>query len=199
MDERSHRKYLKVMEILPDVVECSNGKLVLVGGTALSLFYLNHRLSVDLDFNPVSGIDKKLKEELKGRLTKLGYRTSVGQYENQFIVQFENTSIKIEIFEPELREKVRNIEVHVFSDTKINVASLEDLLRMKIETYSKRKEVRDLFDIFYIIKNRGEDFSLIKELVSKNGLPEEIDKISDLAFNDEDVLQFKKVIINAAS
>ena len=199
MDERSNRKYLRVMEILPDVAQCTNGKLVLVGGTALTLFYLNHRISVDLDFNPIIGNDKKLKEELKGCLTKSGYRTIAGNYENQFIVQFENTSIKIEIFEPDPEEKVKHVEERIFAGAKVNAASLKDLLRMKVKTYGKRKEVRDLFDIFYIIKKGDRDFGLINELISKSGLPSEIDKISELAFNSEDVLEFKKVISGVTS
>ena len=90
MDEQFNRKYKKVLEILPDVAACAQGKLVLVGGTALALFYLKHRVSVDLDFVPVEGDEVKLKEALKGCLTSKGYRTTPGAFKNQFVVQFED-------------------------------------------------------------------------------------------------------------
>src|SRR3990167_9158508 len=106
MDERSNRKYRRILEIMRDVAGCVDQKMILVGGTALALFYLKHRVSVDLDFVPVGGDETKLKEALKGCLSKRGYRAITGAFQNQFVVQFEDTSIKVEVFEPERKIKL---------------------------------------------------------------------------------------------
>ncbi|MFH0817090.1 MAG: nucleotidyl transferase AbiEii/AbiGii toxin family protein [Candidatus Micrarchaeota archaeon] len=195
MNEIFHRKYKRVLEILPDVAECVKGRLALVGGTALALFYLNHRVSVDLDFVALDGNDVKLKEELKGCITKKGYRTIRGAYKNQFVIQFEDTSIKVEVLGSEY--KIQRFEERVFGNSKIKVASLEDLLRMKKEAYENRKEARDLFDIFCMMKRKDSDFEKVKKLIAKFGAPKEIDEISQMASNPHDFELFKKVLLDA--
>ncbi|MCL5093362.1 MAG: nucleotidyl transferase AbiEii/AbiGii toxin family protein [Candidatus Marsarchaeota archaeon] len=197
MEDKYKRKYQRVTEILSDITKCHNGNLVLVGGTALTLFYLKHRLSIDLDFAPLKGSDVKLKQELKGCLTKLGYMTTVGSYGNQFIIQFEDTSIKIEIFEPQV--KIKKIEEHVFNRVKVKVASLEDIFEMKIIAYKNRKAARDLFDIYCILKLRNEEFTIIKKLISENGLPDDTKSLKDLMQDDVSIKNFLKVISNATT
>ncbi len=196
MDEAFQRKYKKVLEILPDVAECAQGKLILVGGTALALFYLNHRVSVDIDFVPVSGDYVRLKEEIKGGLSKMGYRTIRGTLCYQFVVQFEDTSIKVEVFIPE--QKIRRTEEHVFGAAKIKVVSLDDIFRMKLSAYEDRKEARDLLDIFCILKKRGESFAILKELISKSGTPKNAEDIESMALNPQDAGELRKVISDAA-
>ena len=197
MDEAFNRKYKKVLEILPDVAECAHGNLILAGGTALALFYLKHRISVDLDFVPIEGTDVSVKEKLKGCLTKIGYRTAVGAFKNQFIIQFEDTSIKIEIFEPEAR--IKKVEEHTFSGAKIKVASIGEILKMKIAAYRNRREARDLFDIFCIRKRDGDAPTVVKKLISEVGEVKNIYEIDSTAFNSDDVNEFKKVVIDASS
>jgi len=196
MDEPFGRKYKKVLEILPDVADCAKGNLVLVGGTALALFYLKHRISVDLDFVPVAGEETRLKEELKGCLSKKGYRTISGAYSNQFVVQFEDTSIKVEVFESD--RKIRRIEEHVFGGMKIKVASLDDIFRMKLSAYGDRNEARDLFDIFCVLKAKGSSFDMIKKLISKSGAPKNIGGIDAMALSAKDVAEFQAVISDAS-
>ena len=195
MDEPFHRKYGRVLEILPDVADCAKGKLALVGGTALALFYLNHRVSVDLDFVVLDGNDEKLKEELKGCITKKGYRTIRGAYKNQFIIQFEDTSIKVEVLGSEY--KLKRCEERVFGNSKIKVATLDDLLRMKKEAYESRNEARDLFDIFCMMKGKDSNFEVVKKLIAKFGTPKEIGEIGQMASNPDDFERFKKVLSNA--
>lgn len=201
MRESFNRKYKKVLEILPDVAECINGKLILVGGTALALFHLKHRVSVDLDFVPVLSdqnnptYEKKIKQELKGCLSKKGYKTSTGAFENQFIIQFEDTSIKIEIFEPDHKPKFKE---HIFAGVAVNVATLEDILIMKEQAYKCRLEARDLFDIFCILKSKNQGSDLVKELVSKTGVPKNIQDIDNMSINSQDVILFKKVLSDAS-
>lgn len=205
MEDAFGRKYKRVLEILPDVAECAQGKLVLVGGTALALFHLKHRVSVDLDFVPANGDcalgrsspppggdDVKLKEGLKGCMTKKGYRTTPGRFKNQFVVQFEDTSIKVEIFIP--GEKVKLAEGHAFGARAVKVASIDDIFQMKIAAYKDRREARDLFDIFCVLQSRGAGFGMVKKLVSTSGMPKNIEDIKLMAVNPSDAAEFQKVI-----
>ena len=195
MEKQFYTKYSRLLEALPDVAECAEGKLALVGGTALTLFYLKHRVSVDLDFVPIGkGDEARLKEALKGCLSKKGYTTLRASHTNQFVIQFEDSSIKVEVFHPQT--KVLSFEEHPFGNAKLKVASLEDLFRMKSEAYLDRKAARDLFDCVCIMK-RKDDFSRLGELL-RNGLPDDLAEAGELAFNKEEYDFFIKVINDAS-
>jgi hypothetical protein len=196
MDEAFNRKYKKVLEILPDVAACAQGRLILAGGTALALFYLKHRVSIDLDFVPVLGDEVKLKEQLKGCLSKKGYRTIPGAFKNQFVVQFEDTSIKIEIFES--GHKLGGFEEHDFGGETVKVARLDDILKMKLDAYAERAEARDLFDIFCIIRSKGLGEELIHSLVTKSPAPKNMDDIDNMALVPQYAASFKKVVSDAS-
>ena len=135
-------KYARILEILPSVAECTDGKLILVGGTALAIFHLKHRLSVDLDFATLGGDDAKAKEALKGCLSSKGVRAFRSRFSNQFVVHFEDTSIKVEVLPPSF--KVKKAEWHSVGGSRLLVASLGDILRMKEAAYAEREEARDL-------------------------------------------------------
>ncbi|MBN1169923.1 nucleotidyl transferase AbiEii/AbiGii toxin family protein [Candidatus Micrarchaeota archaeon] len=195
MINKFHLKYQKILDILGDIAECTDQKLILVGGTALALFHLKHRVSIDLDFVPVDGDDVVLKEELKGKITNKGYKTNRSSFPNQFIIQFEDTSIKVEIFHSDY--KIKKIESFTFGTNKLLVASIEDILNMKLETYKDRKKVRDLFDIVFILKDLGRDFKIIDGLLA-HGLPEDMDEINSLALDEKDLNFFSEVIRNAS-
>lgn len=194
MDERLHLKYRKILEILPDIAECAQQNLVLVGGTALALFHLKHRVSIDLDFVPVSGKDTELKEKLKGCLSKKGYRTSVGAYSNQFIMNLEETSIKVEIFIPD--RKVKEIEKRQLGSAELLVASIEEILEMKKNAYANRKEARDLFDIYAITKTDGGAEAIRAAL--KGGRPKNTEGLKNM-LGEEDYEKFKKAVADASA
>ncbi|MBI2079158.1 nucleotidyl transferase AbiEii/AbiGii toxin family protein [Candidatus Micrarchaeota archaeon] len=196
MENRFRLKYQRILEIISNVAECTGNKLILVGGTAISLFYLNHRVSVDLDFVPIDGDETELKQELKGCLTKKGLRTSVGLYRNQFVVQFEDTTIKVELFSSDY--KIKNILEKEIMGKKMLIASLEDLLNMKIIAYSERKKPRDLYDIIAILISRKMTLDSAIELVKEKGFPVESDELDYLAIDENILNKFKEVIQNAS-
>ncbi len=196
MKEQFGLKYRKVLDILPDVADCTKGMLVLVGGTALALFHLGHRVSIDLDFVPLAAGDVAGKEALKGCLKKKGYRTLRAAYPNQFVVQFEDTSIKIEVFEP--KGRIKSYDEHAVGNGKILVASIEDILLLKKQSYEERKEARDLFDIVFILKRMGHGFGEVREIIGKSGAPRNIESMKDLVLENSDYEFFMEVLGNAS-
>jgi predicted nucleotidyltransferase component of viral defense system len=196
MNERYQLKYEKILEIIPDIADCINGDLILVGGTALAIFHTKHRISVDLDFILIKGSDSELKEKLKGCMTNKGYQTQRAAYGNQFVIQFENTGIKVEIFSPDF--KIKKIEQKKIGDSKLLVASIDDILEMKRISYQNRLAARDLFDIFFILKDKGTGFDVVIGLIRKFGPPENVDDLEGMVNKKEDFDLFKKVIENAS-
>lgn len=196
MNERFQLKYKKVLEVLPDVADCAGKELILVGGTALALFHMKHRISVDLDFVPLEGSEIDLRQRLKGCITKKGYTTQRAAFSNQFVILFEDTGIKVEVFDPSY--KIKKFEEHSVGETELLVASIDDILQMKLESYSQRLAPRDLFDIVFILKEKKAGFNLVDEMVHKLGMPENIDEIEGMVPKKEDFEFFKEVIRNAS-
>jgi predicted nucleotidyltransferase component of viral defense system len=187
------RKYALAKQILSDVADCVNCQLILVGGTALALFYLQHRVSVDLDFVPLSGNDvAEAKQALKGCMSKKGYTTQTARWHNQFIVQSENTSIKVEIFTPD--EKIAKTEKLLIGEKDILVASLDDLLKMKTLAFSQRGKARDLFDVVAILLKKGQGMSFAVALVKKRGIPKDVAELEQMVPDEAVLAEFKKVI-----
>lgn len=195
MEEVFYRKYRRVLEVLPDVAACAQGKLVLVGGTALALFHLKHRVSIDLDFVPVEGDEVGMKRMLKGCLSKKGYRTTAGAYTNQFVIQFEDTSIKVEVFAPE--KKVAKFEDCSIGNAKIRVASLEEILALKMDSYAERREARDLFDMWCAEKKLGRVSSL-RRSVEKHGTPKNMGELESIVVGGDEYESFRKAVETAS-
>lgn len=195
MDSKLELKYRRVLDILPDVAECLQDKAVLVGGTALALFHLQHRISIDLDF-AVTKEDTQIKEKLKGCLTKKGYLTARAAYQNQFVVHFQDSSIKIEVFIPE--KKIEEIEDFSVSNARLQVASIEEIFKLKKLSYADRLEARDLFDIMHILIHKKKNLDVISKLIEKHGKPVNMDSMKAIAAKEVDYLRFKEVIENAS-
>jgi len=194
MEVKFKRKYDRILEILEAVAECAGENLILVGGTALSIFYLKHRVSIDLDFVPFSGDDIKLKEALKACLSKKGYHTMRAAHGNQFVVNFDDTAIKIEIFEPEV--KVGFVE-HKVGNVSLRVAPIEDLLKMKEISYADRKAAKDLYDMVFILKSMSAGYGKVEEMIEKYGLPADMGEMEKMA--EQENYQFFERVVKDAS
>ncbi len=68
---------------------------------------------------------------------------------------------------------------------------------MKIETYAVRKEIRDLFDIVFILKSKGGDYDYLKEIIAKYGMPANEKGIKNYILREEDYEFFKSVVKDA--
>ncbi|OIO35879.1 MAG: hypothetical protein AUJ74_04575 [Candidatus Omnitrophica bacterium CG1_02_44_16] len=135
-------------------------KLIFGGGTMLRLCFGLNRFSVDLDFWMVKDADEK--ELFSGINEYLGRFYTIRDATDKFhTLLFEirpkdhPRSLKIEI-----RKKTRKVKTEQaiayspFANTQVflTVVSLPDMMRSKIEAFLKRKEIRDVFDMEFLIK-----------------------------------------------
>lgn len=148
--------------------------LIFTGGTMLRLCYGLNRFSVDLDFWIYKEIDidkyfSRLKEFL------LQYY-SINDAQNKFYTMlFEikskdyPRSLKIEI-----RKKIEKVKTELsiayspYSNIQVLVRtlSLQEVMKSKIEAFLSRKEIRDLFDIEFLLK-KGVELRASREELQK--------------------------------
>lgn len=129
----------------------------LTGGTALSVYYLNHRYSEDLDFFSFTEIDilsidiflKKIKSSLK--IKKTDFQQSFNR--NIFFLHTAKEILKVEFtyfpFEP--------IEKPLKKDG-IFIDSIADIAANKAFTIYQNPRARDFIDLYFIL-NKYKKFS----------------------------------------
>lgn len=143
------------------------------GGTALSVFYLQHRLSDDMDFFSEKDFDNELVFPfVKNVAQKLGFQERFTQKEGvrMFrLVEGDEDVTKIDFVHypyPRVREgqKVQGVVVDSFLDMAIN----------KFLTINQRTDVKDFVDL-YFIKDKLSIWDLMEGVRQKFGF--ELDPI----------------------
>lgn len=138
-------------------------KFYLSGGTALSEYYLHHRLSEDLDFFSLEeidpmGIQVTLKNiQKKVGIIKIDFQRSFNR--NLFFLHFKDDIIKTEFtyypFTQIEQPKIIN---------GVKIDSLVDIAVNKTFTLYQQPSSRHFIDIYIIIKTKGWKF---KDLIKK--------------------------------
>lgn len=134
--------------------------LVFGGGTMLRLCYGLNRYSVDLDFWVIKELEvRKLFEGLK-KLLASGYSiTDAADKFNTLLFEIRSKNYP-RLLKIEIRKEMKKIAVaqaiaySKYSNTQVllNTVSLKDMMAAKIEALLERKEIRDAFDIEFLIR-----------------------------------------------
>ncbi len=167
----SHRQIALLQDIVIYEVYKILPRAVLHGGTSIWRCYSGKRFSEDLDFYFPN--DKKGIYALFQNLKNLGFeiikkKVSDRSVYSEFI--FNRTSVRLEATFQKCNgllvdyEKIDGTIIYIFS------LSSEQLIIEKTITYLRRKKIRDLWDIFFLLKH-VRDFNIIKnnlaELIKK--------------------------------
>lgn len=133
--------------------------LVFCGGTMLRLCYGMDRFSIDLDFHLQYKADpKKLFIEIKDFLQTYYRIKDVADKFHTMLYEIGSPEyrrgLKIEIRKTIQHHYEKSIAYSPYCDIQVllNTVSLEDMMKTKIETFLDRCEVRDAFDIEFLLK-----------------------------------------------
>lgn len=150
------------------------GQLVFSGGTMLRLCYGLKRFSVDLDFWVIKAIQFARLYDTIGKCLRESYtvKDSANKF-NTLLFEIRSKayprSLKIEI-----RKEAKQIAIEqaiaysIYADTQVllNTVSLADMFEAKVNAFINRKEIRDAFDLEFLIK-RGITAKLTEETRNK--------------------------------
>jgi len=155
--KRGHKNIAMAQDLL--VVEMYNSfsNAVIHGGTAIWRCYGGQRFSEDIDVY----LNKKFKksESTKAFLANLKNRGFIPQKfrekENSIFsaFRFSDAVVRFEaVFEDKKNYIVKSFEMADGSFINVYTLSPEDLILEKIRAYHSRRKVRDLYDIFFLLK-----------------------------------------------
>jgi hypothetical protein len=130
-------------EIWPQLAPATGLSLVLYGGTAVAL-YLGHRISVDFDFFGSAPLKKK---DVEGSFAFMRDAQTIQESENTLVVAAPMPSgpVKVSFFGGVAIGRIN--EPSQANDTKLLVASMEDLFVTKLKAILDRAEAKDYRDL----------------------------------------------------
>ncbi len=134
--------------------------LIFTGGTMLRLCFGLNRYSVDLDFWTLKGFDKtNLFNNLKNYLESYYHLKDAANKFYTLLFELRSKdyprALKIEIRkEPREVATEQAIAYSKYSNKQVltNVVTLPEMMKAKINTFLHRNEIRDVFDLEFLLK-----------------------------------------------
>lgn len=162
----------------------------LTGGTALTEFYLQHRLSEDLDFFSESDINitylKRFFTEIESKLNITGISTKEHHGMIFFFITFSDKSeLKVDFVHFPYKQVENSLNYN-----KLKIDSIFDIALNKLYTLSDKPRARDYIDLYCILKKEGVS---IEQLVDRMN-----DKFHPFTFNDKISLGLKMMRVMEA-
>jgi len=162
-------------------------ELYFIGGTALT-FYLNHRVSEDIDIASSKTLQYK---KIIPSITKLGATKlqdenitalrMAGLFPDEYMIKFVIDNVKLEFFQanrPIQKEILSSATFMNYENSNLKILDVKSVAKLKIVALIMRDKSRDLFDFGSILEHKILSDEEIVDLFSK--MKSEINNIKDI-------------------
>lgn len=156
LKRETHRKTAYAQDIIVRAVYARIGTAVLHGGTAIWRCYQGKRFSEDLDFYFPSG--RKAIDEIFNDLKQAGFEIRKKKISERSVyseLELNRTVVRLEATFQNKKGIICDFELSDGNYIPIYSLSEEEFLREKALTYLKRRKVRDLWDVFFLVGRIG--------------------------------------------
>jgi predicted nucleotidyltransferase component of viral defense system len=173
--------------------EIFQDELYFIGGTALS-YYLNHRVSEDIDIIAPFPLDYKA---IIPQMTLLGavklqdeHETALkmaGLFPDEYMLKFILDDVKIEFFQanrPIQKEVLSEASFESFKSTSLKILDLKSIVKLKLIALIIRNKLRDLFDFGSVLENN---------ILSKDELVDLFSRVDSKIATVENIVSFIKL------
>lgn len=167
LKKKSHREIARLQDVVVDMMYRIFPKAVLHGGTAIWRCYKGNRFSEDIDVYIEKDADRI--EIFFRELEKLGFAVIKKRIRESSLFSkliFGETEIRFEAIFKKTAGIIKEYETIEGVLTNVYTFSSEDLIKEKVDTYLFRRKIRDLYDIFFLLRYVREPAE-IKENVLK--------------------------------
>ncbi|MBZ0202851.1 MAG: nucleotidyl transferase AbiEii/AbiGii toxin family protein [Ignavibacteria bacterium] len=124
----------------------------LTGGTALSVFYLHHRISDDIDLFTNENIDLNELDFWILRKWKDAVKTNV----SEFMLSYLINNVKVDLVMDHLANRESRVK-YLFDNTFMHIDNLTNISSNKLCTLVSRSEIKDYIDFYFICRNKSND------------------------------------------
>ncbi len=206
LKKKTHKDVAKAQDVLVETLYGVFSNAVLHGGTAIWRCYDGKRFSEDLDFYIEKNTEKinKFFEEA----SKKGFsveKKKIGKNSLYSTLKFEREIVGFEALFKNVAKKKILKEYEKAEGNYLTVYTLtpEELVKEKVEAYLKRRKIRDLYDVFFLmrcVKNVRDVKKELNELIKNFKKPVDREELKVLVTEGivpgvEDMLNYIKRIL----
>ncbi len=181
-----HKELARAQDIVVEELYKVFEEAVLHGGTAIWRCYKGNRFSEDVDVY----IPKKMEKlnNLFDNFQKRGFtieKKKVGENSLYLSLKINGVFVKFESLFKESKSVLKEYEKIDGNLSTVHTLTPEEIIKEKVNTYLKRKKIRDLYDIFFLIrhvKDKKEVEKELKELIKKFQKPIDEKELKSLIF-----------------
>lgn len=152
LKKAAHRDIAKGQDIIVQALYEVEGAAVIHGGTAIWRCYGGNRFSEDVD---VYLPNKEKVGAIFEHFMKKGFRIEkkkIGDNSIYSTLQFQRVIVRFEAIFKKITGSLRDYETVEGTYIPVYTLSPEQFLGEKIAAYQGRKKIRDLYDIFFLLK-----------------------------------------------
>jgi predicted nucleotidyltransferase component of viral defense system len=148
-----HKRVARLQDMIVEALYQVFPRSVLHGGTAIWRCYFGNRFSEDVDVY-IDKDTKKIDRFFEG-LKRAGFKVLKKRMTSNSlfsVLSFESTEVRFEALFKNVRGIVKEYET--YEGILFNVFTLnpDEIVREKISAYLKRRKIRDLYDIFFMLR-----------------------------------------------
>jgi len=148
-----HKEVAKAQDMVVEPLYRVFNGAVLHGGTAIWRCYNGNRFSEDIDVYIPKNVDKL--ELLFEFLERKGFgieKKKIGANSLFSSLNFNNTIIRFEALFKKVEGHLKEYETVESNLITVYTLTPEGLIKEKVDTYLKRFKIRDLYDIFFLLR-----------------------------------------------
>ena len=165
LKKESQKKIASAQDLIVEEMQKSFKKIVLHGGTAIWRCYKGNRFSEDVDVYIPKNIDEinNFFENLKNGGFILE-KVKIGENSLYSNLKFEGTVVRFEALFKLVKGELKEYETVDGNLITLRTLLPEELIKEKLSTYLKRHKMRDLYDIFFLLRYVSDKNKINKDL-----------------------------------
>jgi predicted nucleotidyltransferase component of viral defense system len=173
----SHKEIAKAQDIVIKILYETFEKAVFHGGTAIWRCYDGNRFSEDVDVYLPNNLEKI--DLLFEKFEKAGFsieKKKVGENSIYSNLKMNDTEVRFEALFKKVSGVLKDYETAEGNIIIVYTLAPEEFIDEKVNTYLKRLKIRDLYDIFFLLRHvkKKEDVKkVLKKLVDGFRKPED--------------------------
>ena len=182
--KESHKNIALAQDVLVEETIKIIPSTIFHGGTCIWRCYGGKRFSEDLDFYFPQ--NRNLIEKLFQSLENKGFEIRKKKISDRSVyseLRYSRVSIRLEATFQSIKRVLLDYEKVDGTVISLYGLTVEQLLNEKIDAYLSRKKIRDIYDIFFLIRLVG-NVSLIdkniKKVISEEDIPDDVEDLKVL-------------------
>ena len=165
LKKSSQKEIAKAQDLIIEEVYKIFDKAVIHGGTSIWIWYTGNRFSEDIDMYIPKEISKI--NDLFENLEKKGFRIikkKVGKNSIYSNLELNRTIVRFEAIFKTINGVLKEYQTSEGNLITVYTLTPEELIKEKINAYIKRYKIRDLYDVFFLLRYVKNKDSIKREL-----------------------------------